>query len=97
MNYTLNQLAHSKLLPPSVSAAIMADSAPPVSELMEHLLTTAMDAYFVTKGDQKTSWTERRLSHQNLVMTFMVALLLEHTFGPQQGGAGTTVVCERKR
>jgi hypothetical protein len=75
----------------------MADNVPPVSELMEHLLTTAMDAHFVTTGDQKTSWTERRLSHQNLVMTFMVALLLEHTFGPQQGGASTTVVFERKR
>lgn len=96
MSYTLNQLAHSKLLPPSIAAAIMADDAPPVSELTEHLLTTAMDAHFVTTGDQKTSWTERRLSHQNLVITFMLALLLEHSFGPERNGAAADLTQDQQ-
>lgn len=82
MSYTLKQLTHSKLLPPSLSASILADNAPPVRKLTEHLLTTAMDAHFMIAGDPKSSWTDRRLSHQNLVTTFMLALLVEHILGP---------------
>jgi len=84
MSYTLKQLAHSKLLPPSLSASILADNATPVPELTEHLLTTAMDAHFMIAADPKSSWTDRRLSHQNLVTAFTLALLLEDTFGPEE-------------
>jgi hypothetical protein len=87
MSYTLKQLAQSKLLPPSLSASMLADNAPPVLELTERLLTTAMDAHFMIAGDPKSTWTDKRLSHQNLVTTFMLALLLEDMFGPEQCGA----------
>ena len=100
MNYTLSQLAHSKLLPASASAAILEGNAPPVSKLTEHLITTAMDAHFVTTGDPKSSWIDKRLSHQNLCTAFMLAMLLDHTFqpghsgtvsaAPQEGGLGAT-------
>jgi|ERR1035441_5733462 hypothetical protein len=96
MSYALNQLAHSKLLPPSVSAAILAGNALPVPELTEHLLTTAMDAHFMIAGDPKASWIDKRLSHQNLVTTFMLAFLLEQMLGPENDRAGTTVMCGRK-
>jgi hypothetical protein len=96
MNYVLNQLAHSKLLPPFVSAGMLAGNVPPVLELLNHLLTTTMDAHFITAGDSKASWIDKRLSHQNLVTAFMLALLVEQTFGPEHGGATTTVAREKK-
>jgi hypothetical protein len=38
-----------------------------------------MDAHVMTVGDPKSSWTERRLSHQNLVTVFMLSLLIDRT------------------
>jgi hypothetical protein len=97
MSYALNQLAHSKLLPPPVSAAILADDAPPIPELTEHLLTTTMDAHFMIAGDPQSSWADRRLSHQNLVTAFMLALSLEKTFGPETlSGAGAVSTAPEK-
>ena len=96
MNYTLDQLARSKLLPPFVSEGMLAGNVPLVVELLNHLLTTTMDAHFITAGDSKASWIDKRLSHQNLVTAFMLALLVEQTFGPEHGGATTTVAREKK-
>ena len=86
MNYATNQLAHSKLLSPSLSAEILAGSAPPVLELANHLLTTCMDAHFVTNTDPQATWIDKRLSHQSLVVAFMLALMVDHSFGPVQKG-----------
>lgn len=94
MTYTLSQLAHSKLMPESVAAAIVAGNIPPVQELMDHLLTTSLDAYFVIAGDPNSSWNDKRLSHQSLVSTFMLALLLDGTFDPDHGGTATTATQE---
>jgi hypothetical protein len=63
--------------------------------LTEHLLTTAMDAHFMIAGDPQSSWADRRLSHQNLVTAFMLALVLETIFGPEHGVAGTGATMER--
>jgi hypothetical protein len=95
MSYTPKQLAHSKLLPPSISASILADNATPVPELTEHLLTTAMDAHFMIAGDPKSTWIDKRLSHQNLALAFMLALVLETIFGPEHRVAGTGATMER--
>ena len=96
MNYVLNQLAHSKLLPPFVSEGMLAGNVPLVVELLNHLLTTTMDAHFCTTGDPKSTWIDKRLSHQNLVTAFMLALLVEKTFGPEHGGKTTTIAREKK-
>jgi hypothetical protein len=55
MNYTLSQLAHSKLLPASASAAILEGNAPPVSKLTEHLITTAIRSVFLVPQNTSRS------------------------------------------
>lgn len=95
MSYALSQLAHSKLLPQAVSTAILAGDTPPFSTLIDHLMTATMDAHFMTTGDKNSSWTERRVSHQNLVTAYMVALLWEQTFGAEKRGAGATTNPEK--
>jgi hypothetical protein len=75
-NAILKQLGHANLLP-ELSASLIADNPPGRSELVLRLLISLMDAHVMTTGDPKTTWTERRLSHQNLANGFMLALLLE--------------------
>jgi len=48
----------------------------------------ALDAHFMTTGDPKSSWTKRRLSHQNLAIVFLVALLLDRISGVEGRAAG---------
>jgi hypothetical protein len=83
--YTLDQLARIGLLSESTSTAILSGSVPHLSEVLTPLLTLAMDAHFMNQGDPKTSWAERRLSHLGLVNAFMLALLIDRTFGSGQG------------
>ena len=94
MSYAFIQLGHSRLLPPSISKALLEGNQPPISELMNHLLTTSMDAYFMTTADPESSWIDKRLSHQSLVTAFMLALFLERTFGPEHNGTVTTATHE---
>ena len=87
MTYTFDQLARTGLLPESLSAAILSGTVPPLSDVLTPLLTLAMDAHFMTTGDPKSSWTERRLSHQNLVNSFMLALLIDGIIGVEEGNS----------
>lgn len=90
MTSTLIQLAHSKLLSEARSASILAGKMPPLSEILLDLVVTSLDAHAVAIGDPKTSWAERRLSHQNLANSFLLALLLEGTFGSEKRGGANT-------
>lgn len=96
MTNILTQLAHSTFLPQPLSAAILSGSTPPMSELIYHLLIGSMDCEVVTTCDKKATWNERRISRQLLGLTFLTALLLEQTFGPEHSGTGTAVGQERE-
>jgi hypothetical protein len=85
-NGILKQIGHANLLP-HLSASLMTDDPPARSEVVLGLLITLLDAHFMTTGDPKTTWTERRLSHQNVANGFMLALLLEEL--AIAGGPGT--------
>jgi hypothetical protein len=87
MTKSLKQLAHSKLLPESLSKTILAGHTPPISDLAYHLVIVAMDAEVITSSDPKSTWNERRISLQLSALTFLTALLLEHVFGPEESGA----------
>jgi hypothetical protein len=78
----LIQLGHSKLLPPETSSSLRAGNPPAFSEVVLALLITVMDAHFATTGDPKSSWPERRLSHQNLANAFLLALLVDDNDWP---------------
>jgi hypothetical protein len=75
-NSILKQLGHANLLP-ELSASLIAGNPPGRSELVLRLLISLLDADVMTTSDPKTTWTERRLSHQNVANGFMLALLLE--------------------
>jgi hypothetical protein len=77
MRFVLDQLARTKLLPDSISAAILAGKNPSLADLLPHLVIGAWDADAMTAGDKSATWTERRLSRQLLGLTFLVALLLD--------------------
>jgi hypothetical protein len=62
---------------------ILAGKMPSQSEVKLHLVIAAMDARAMTDGDPKSSWTERRISRQNLGLSFLVAI-------PISGGSETT-------
>ena len=97
MTKSLKQLAHSKLLPESLSATILAGHTPPMTDLTYQLVIVAMDAEVMTSADAKSSWTERRISLQLSALTFLTALLLEYAFGPDESGAVAEVTKEQER
>lgn len=66
MNRVLDQLARTGLLPTDLAGEILAGKVPPTSEVTLHLVIAAMDAHSLTDNDPKSSWTERRISRQNL-------------------------------
>ncbi len=67
----LFQLNQANLLP-HISESLLTGPPPTLPELVMHLLITVMDAHFMTTGDPKSTWNERRLSHQNLANGFML-------------------------
>jgi hypothetical protein len=97
MTKSLKQLAHSKLLPESLSTTILAGHTPPISDLTYYLVIVAMDAEVMTSADAKSSWTERRISLQLSALAFLVALLLERTGGPEGSGAVAEVAKEQEQ
>jgi hypothetical protein len=84
MNFTLDQLARSGLLPKSESEAILAGKTPSPSVLIPHLVILSRDADAMTGADKSTTGTQRRLSRQLLGLTFLLALLVEHALGPEE-------------
>ena len=74
-NWINGQLARSGLLPDDLSAAILSGSVPPVEDIVTHLVICALDCHALTYGDAKSTWTERRIARQCLVIAFLTALL----------------------
>ena len=97
MTTILSQLGYSKLLPSSESTAILSGSTPPISDLIYHLLIGSMDAEAMTSGDPKSTLNERRIARQLLGLTFLAALLLEQTLGPEYGGASAAATAPEKK
>jgi hypothetical protein len=76
MNTVYDQLARTGLLPTDLAADILAGKLPPNSDVTLHLVIAAMDAHAMTDADSKSSWTERRISRQNLGLTFLLAIAI---------------------
>jgi hypothetical protein len=70
------QLAETLLIHSPETEQIKAGDWPPLSELIKNLIFTSLDADCMTANDAANSWTQRRLSRQNLVNTFLLALLI---------------------
>jgi hypothetical protein len=70
----LNQLAHSGLLPESLSAAILAGDVPPIDEIVTALVIGAMDCEAMARTGRLMDWAERRLARQLLTIVFLAAI-----------------------
>jgi hypothetical protein len=68
------QLAHSSLLPDDMAAAILADQAPPIEDVVLHLVIGALDAHAVVLGDPHSTWNEKRLARMALAVAFLGAM-----------------------
>jgi hypothetical protein len=74
-NQIYGQLARSGLLPDDLARAILAGSLPPLEDIVMPLVICAMDCDAMTSGDSKSTWTERRLARQCLVIAFLAAIV----------------------
>lgn len=74
MTTIYGQLAKSGLLPGEMSAAILAGNMPPLEEIVTALLIGSIDCQAVTAKDQQSTWFERRIARQVLILAFMSAL-----------------------
>jgi hypothetical protein len=58
-----------------VATAILKGAPPPLEEIVTALLIGAMDAEAVVSGDSGSTWNERRIARQILVVAFLSAIL----------------------
>jgi len=70
----LERLARSTLLPGDMATAILAGDAPPLKNIVDHLLIGAMDSEAVVRSDSKSTWNERRIARAILVIAFLMAI-----------------------
>jgi hypothetical protein len=74
-NDIYGQLARTNLLSQSQSSEILAGKASPLEEdIIMPLLIGAMDCEAMTGCDPKSTWNERRMARQCLILTFLVAI-----------------------
>jgi hypothetical protein len=73
----LNLLARSTLLPREMAAAILAGNPPPLEEVVNALLVGALDAEAVIRADTRSTWNEKRIARQALIVAFLSALAVE--------------------
>jgi hypothetical protein len=74
-NEIYGQLARTNLLPESQSAEILAGNVLPLEDIVMPLLIGAMDCEAVIACDSKSTWNERRLARQCLIIAFLVAIV----------------------
>jgi hypothetical protein len=74
-----DQLARTGLLPEGLSAAILAGDTPPLEDIVLNMLICSMDCHAMTECDVKSTWTERRIARQCLVIAFLTAILASQT------------------
>jgi len=70
-----NLLAHSGLLPKPQSLELLAGNAPQIEEIIIPLLIGALDCEALTAYDSQSTWTERRLARQCLILAFLLAIV----------------------
>jgi len=68
--------APHKILPDSVSAAVLAGDIPPISKILMALLIGAMDAHAVVVGSLESSWSEKRVARLALAGAFLAAMAI---------------------
>ena len=74
-NHIYCQLATSGVLPDDLSGAILSGTVPPLEEIVMPLVICAMDCEALTYGDAKSTWNEKRIARQCLVIAFLAAIL----------------------
>lgn len=70
-----DQLARSGVLPDDLSESILSGTVPPLEEIVMPLVICAMDCDALTYGDEKSTWTEKRIARQCLVIALLTAIL----------------------
>ena len=70
----IRQLANTTLLTKEMSEAILAGNPPAIDEIITWLLIGSMDCEAVIRQDQESSWAERRIARQCLVLAFLLAI-----------------------
>jgi hypothetical protein len=83
----VNLLAYSTLLPSYVSEPILAGNVPPLADIVDALLTHALDCEATVTGDSKTTMNERRIARAVATVAFLAALAL-HEDDSQLASAG---------
>ena len=71
----LDQLARTNLLPEDVSRAILSKNVPPLEDIVMPLVICSMDCHAMTANDAKSTWNEKRIARQCLVIAFLTAIL----------------------
>jgi hypothetical protein len=81
-SYVLDQIARSGLLlDDDLVAAIFNGTPPPLESIVNELVTRALDAEAVIRGDAGSTWNERRIAIQCLAIAFLTALACPKTEG----------------
>jgi len=75
INAIYSQLARTNLLPKQKSSEILAGNVVSCEDIIMPLVIGAMDCEAVTNSDSKSTWTERRLARQCLIVTFLLAIV----------------------
>ena len=75
LNDIYSQLARTKLLPDDLAAAILGGNVPPLHGIIMPLLIGAMDCEAMTVCDSQSTWIERRLARQCLILAFLLAIV----------------------
>jgi len=85
MKNLLNELVlNTDLLSNDLKAAILANSTPPIEEIVMALVIGAVDAHAMTVGDPKATWNEKRLARTTLATAFLAAMTVTN----QREGSG---------
>jgi hypothetical protein len=71
----LDQLARSGLLPSDLATTLLGGVAP-TEEIALALVIGSMDAEAMVRGDSTSTWNDRWIARQGLILAFMSALVL---------------------
>ena len=69
------QLARTNLLPETQSSEMLAGNVLPDEYIIMPLLIGAMDCEAMTTCDSKSTWNEKRLARQCLILAFLLAIV----------------------
>jgi hypothetical protein len=73
-NEVYGQLARTNLLSQSQASEILAGNPPPLEDIIMALLIGAMDCEKMIGCDPKSTWNERRITRQCLILAFLLAI-----------------------